>query len=89
VFEIVGNAVLTVVAREKESGTEARLVIAENLDGYSGDQIDGIITNGKHHYEDDLSAIVLATKNQDGRDEHRFGVIIRGGDESSSVAKEC
>ncbi|KFY46454.1 hypothetical protein V495_02483 [Pseudogymnoascus sp. VKM F-4514 (FW-929)] len=49
VFEIVGNAVLTVVAREKESGTEARLVIAENLDRYSGDQIDRIITNGKHH----------------------------------------
>lgn len=87
IFEMDKQAVLTIVARDKGIGTEARLVITDNLDRYSGDQVDRIIMDARSYYADDLFAKELATKEQGVRDEYRFKVIISVRDDKDNLAR--
>jgi heat shock protein 5 len=78
VFEMDPNEDLTVVARERESGKDAKLVVKGNRDRYdTWVEIDEIIIEADRLYkEDELLLKELARELENGNEENGFGLVV-------------
>jgi len=77
-FQIDSDEIMTVMAREEESGKEASLIIPVSMNRYTQEEVNVIVGEAEYHYEEDKLLLQEYHINvQDSREANRFGVIAK------------